>query len=71
MSNDFLGVDNERRRNRQGPTVVPIMLGNVQAELLIDSDKFIGHLVFKTVARGDFIPRIAEDIHGEVLLVGY
>lgn len=70
MPDDPFGIDNQGGGNRQRPTVICVVFGNVEAELPVNGDEVVGHLVFQAVAGRDFIAGVAENIHGEVLFFG-
>jgi hypothetical protein len=70
MPDDSITINYQGGRNGQCPAVIAIVFGDVQAELLVNGDEIVGHLIFKTIAGGDDIAGITENVDGDSLLFG-
>jgi hypothetical protein len=54
-------INDKRRRQREGPGVVPVVHGEVDAELLVQRDQVRGKPVHQPVLPGDVVAPIDQD----------
>ena len=62
-----LSTDHEAGRHRQRPRVIPVRLGQVDAELQIDLPEVIGQWVHDPELAGDAIPLIVQHVEANLL----
>jgi hypothetical protein len=59
--NDAVLIDDIRRRQREGPGVIPVVHGEVDAKLLVQHDQVRGKPMHQPVLPGDFVTPIDQD----------